>query len=1407
MEEEFFQLDISSTSRNRNEYPNPYDFLIPYQFANKGSTALDYFDPVLSTTPFTGSIKKKPGDLVIGISFDQSQIKLDDDDIDIDNFYVNRTLQIDAEFCNIIAYDGTTKIATLETPFNVIPPAGKKYYIRNTRNYYNSNIALVDVNTANNTVSKFSLLTVDPSVLTNFFAGSFVRFTNGPHTNQTAALVLKYEPSGQIFAWQQDNSPGKNTYIPVDSEIGFKFIPSFSGQVSDIIMRVSAFESDDSQRTIRMKILSGDGLSSTIIHQEDFTIINNFLPTDKRFLITSGPMIFNPAIYTVSITDITNSGRNTGFVSIYGIDSGLNNVAFNTSVYPKMSVNTYPISNTNVWSQNVSDGKDAYLDVNNEFGFSFSLTESGKINQVIISLISYETVSNGRTVKLKIREGQGVTGTVIYQQNYNILDQLTASDYTFNISSSIDINVGQVYTITLLDITLGGISSGFVDIFGIISNSNYVSINTDVYPSMKIFYTPPESSIWLQSSVNNTEELITSLDKGFRFKTSGSGILKSISILLSSYDSLNTGRTLRLKIRYGQGLAGTIIYEQAFIVENLSTPQPKFFDISSGPLLSDSTIYTFILQDITTGGNTSGYCRMHGIQSDSTYTSYNSSIYPQTQLSVILPGNSTTWDQNITSASNNVTTETGYGFTPSVSGILSQIDLKFKTNNVNTTFTLSIREGFGLSGNIIYQQAYTYTLNNFTLTNIPITSGPFLNSGNNYTLTLQSSTLTFLIGGIPSTVTYPVYGLGNYPNIIMTVVNGILVWSQPDSVQNSTIIDNVEKGFQFIAGGNGSYLLTSVDLNMTSFNSGSDKSIIVNVRNGSGLSGTIIYTATVNISDKLNKQLVNIPLNNPPLTSGDIYTISLIDNNSGTNGYSQIYGIVSNISYTSYSTSIYPNMKINGNIMILGFQQISNPSSVGFVDTILEHGFTFIPSSSGKLSAVKFQLSSFESLSSGRNLTIKVRNGTGVSGTVIYTSTFFVTNQLPRFEYNFFLGNTVDVLAGNIYSITVKDTTSGTNTGIIFLYGINPNIDYSSFNISSYPKIDIFLSVSTPSCSQNISLTQTNFISDIDESIFYVTPKLPGTFNELQINLSSYSTLGGRTLNMKLYDGPSTSSPLMFQQNVIIPNIDPPGVNFSIGINSMPVVRQNSVHTLTFIDVTGGSNNGATSIYGIVPTTKYSTNMDVYPRMRWIVPSYIITVNPPQNVDEFFANSLDNIEFNTQAYDNASTIFMNKAPKNLPMCEIKLEEITLPYQLLKVGRGSYVNHYPYIYVKLYNEGEGSVNVFSSNNPNSLTALFKIPCRISGNITTDFVTLYGYEYHDIKLRPDKSLRFVVTLPDGTILQNAKEDNFSPLFPNPFLQISASFSLRYHSEKTEQIRDLEDEKTGQTQTQNLEDEKKK
>ena len=117
---------------------------------------------------------------------------------------------------------------------------------------------------------------------------------------------------------------------------------------------------------------------------------------------------------------------------------------------------------------------------------------------------------------------------------------------------------------------------------------------------------------------------------------------------------------------------------------------------------------------------------------------------------------------------------------------------------------------------------------------------------------------------------------------------------------------------------------------------------------------------------------------------------------------------------------------------------------------------------------------------------------------------------------------------------------------------------------------------------------------------------------------------------------------------------------------------------------------------------------------------------------------------------------------------------------MKSSVGGNISSYPFIYVSLVNTSStgGSSNIISSNNPNTLDALFKVSIE-NINITEDttFITLDGDDQaQTIILDSSSDLEVRVYFGDGTPLKILESDNIPPIDPNLNLQITALFELQ-------------------------------
>jgi len=163
-------------------------------------------------------------------------------------------------------------------------------------------------------------------------------------------------------------------------------------------------------------------------------------------------------------------------------------------------------------------------------------------------------------------------------------------------------------------------------------------------------------------------------------------------------------------------------------------------------------------------------------------------------------------------------------------------------------------------------------------------------------------------------------------------------------------------------------------------------------------------------------------------------------------------------------------------------------------------------------------------------------------------------------------------------------------------------------------------------------------------------------------------------------------------------------------------------------------------------------------------------------------NGVIDIEFLSTSYDNNHSLQFSGSivsQTQLVCHEIELLHIILPNKVIKHHRGGRVSRHPYIYVELSNisAGQNRNNIYS-NNPHARKALFKCSIKdICYPVQSPYVKLDGGGMiQTIKFKPTDQLYFKVILSDGTLFEVEDEETFSPLPPNPSIQINAMFSIR-------------------------------
>jgi hypothetical protein len=221
-------------------------------------------------------------------------------------------------------------------------------------------------------------------------------------------------------------------------------------------------------------------------------------------------------------------------------------------------------------------------------------------------------------------------------------------DYTISGFGPISVTSGNYYLFSVRDVTGDNNTNGYIYIYG--GNTDYSStINFNIFPRF-FFNTVIDVPITINNSTLNPFDIVpVGIEVGFEFVFNQNiGVINPFLIALSSFSSLNLAnpdyvdipnnsqRTIRIKYRLGSGVAGAILYQKDYQVENLLEPYITSIFLSDLSLdLIAGQPYTLTLEDVTPGGNALGATFFYGINSIAPYNSFNSTIYPLLYLSQV----------------------------------------------------------------------------------------------------------------------------------------------------------------------------------------------------------------------------------------------------------------------------------------------------------------------------------------------------------------------------------------------------------------------------------------------------------------------------------------------------------------------------------------------------------------------------------------------------------------------------------------------------------------------------------------------------------------------------------------------------------------------------------------------------
>jgi hypothetical protein len=166
-------INIDSTYRNRNDFPNSSDFVIPVTFTSSNSSNF------LSQNPVSNSFPTETSTLQAGST--TTSLVLSATSSSIDNFYVNQLITVSGEVSTITAYSGTTKTATISPAFLNVYGAGTAYSIGKQSIITSGTFQL---NTLPPTTRTLVKLDTNASTTNQAYKGSILYCTSGVNNGQ-----------------------------------------------------------------------------------------------------------------------------------------------------------------------------------------------------------------------------------------------------------------------------------------------------------------------------------------------------------------------------------------------------------------------------------------------------------------------------------------------------------------------------------------------------------------------------------------------------------------------------------------------------------------------------------------------------------------------------------------------------------------------------------------------------------------------------------------------------------------------------------------------------------------------------------------------------------------------------------------------------------------------------------------------------------------------------------------------------------------------------------------------------------------------------------------------------------------------------------------------------------------------
>lgn len=217
----------------------------------------------------------------------------------------------------------------------------------------------------------------------------------------------------------------------------------------------------------------------------------------------------------------------------------------------------------------------------------------------------------------------------------------------------------------------------------------------------------------------------------------------------------------------------------------------------------------------------------------------------------------------------------------------------------------------------------------------------------------------------------------------------------------------------------------------------------------------------------------------------------------------------------------------------------------------------------------------------------------------------------------------------------------------------------------------------------------------------------------------------------------------------------------------------------SYLSLNNGTVNAnlITSYTGATRTGTVYTNFSSPPSGQSI---YIqtITLQAPFTVQPDARSMYEILPFTNDNFNPLSYNGSTDSSQQAVCYEVELRNLVLPNIVLNVGDGGRVAFYPYVYVELTPKDNPPYEPIWSNNPNAKKMMFRLVVSDTNAPTvTPFVRLRSDGMiQTIKFKPNTNFHFSVRIPSGEVFSTNAIENYSPLEPNPLIQVSAMFSIK-------------------------------